>query len=142
MSSFPLFCICCLYHLIFIISLFCSLNYSLHFTFFFINALSCIGSLFKLSRSFFNALSCIRVLSFPFHMLFLYPVFFSFALSHIFLHIRFYFLLVFIFSSYLFLFFTLQLPLLLYLFFLCVSLQKTTLNMCLGLSYIVHYIPT
>ena len=41
-------------------------------------------------------------------MLFLYPAFFSFALSHICLCIQFYFLLFFIFSSYLFLFFTPQ----------------------------------
>ena len=93
--SFPFFCICCSYRLNFIISLFCSLDYSLHFLFFFINALSSIGSLFILSSSFFNGFSCI--LSFFCYMLFLYPVSFSFDLSHICLRIQFYFLLFFIY---------------------------------------------
>ena len=104
-SSFPFFCICCSYHLKFIISLFCSLNYSLHFLFFFINALSCIGSLFILSRSFSNAFCCILPLLFSL-MLFLYPVSFSLDLSHIclcivllFTFLHFIFLLIFVFHS-------------------------------------------
>ena len=79
-------------------------------------------------------------------MLFLYPVFFYFALSHICLRIQFYFLLFFIFSSYLFLFHFLMRSLIIFVYFsLGIIFKKNyfqpvppTLLYCTLYTYILH----
>ena len=109
-SPFPFFCICCSYHLKFIISLFCSLNYSLHFLFFFLSMLYPVLEVFLYS-DLFPMLSAVSCLYF-FHSCYFCILYLSLLTFLIFVFASFYFLLFFILSSYLFLFFTLQFALL------------------------------
>ena len=105
----------------------------MHFLFFNINALSCIGSLFILSSSFFNAFSCI--LSFFFHMLFLYPISFSFDLSHICFRIQLYFSSFYLPTTC----FHSSIRSLITFVFLCIIQKRTTFNVPLTLLYCTLY---